>query len=98
MPDLTLNDRASLLVPDIEQPFCNFTDDLNDAAALWEAAPEEVKAVVIAVFKWSHTKTALSDELWTTWELYLARSFLNPAALTKAVVEKWEEFNAKEGK
>ena len=104
MPDLTLNERAAALMPH-EQTGVGFfgvkLDDraycydesfdpenwLDHAAALWRAAPHEVnEAVECSILK---KYEADLDIIEATWKL-----FINPFALTKAVVEKWEEFNA----
>ena len=88
MPDLTLNPRATALMSS-EYNALNFapTENLNHAAALWRAAPHEVnEAVECSILK---KYEADLDIIEATWKL-----FINPFALTKAVVEKWEEFNA----
>ena len=84
---LTLNPRATALMSS-EYNALNFapTENLNHAAALWRAAPQEVKMDVL--------RGAESD--WPTLAMLgeVADLFTNPVVLTAAVVEKWEEFNA----
>ena len=58
-------------------------NDLNDAAALWRAAPEEVKEAVVDHISMTITNT----RAWFD-------AILDAHRFTKALVEKWEEFNA----
>ena len=99
----TLSHRAWLLMPpqdgcDAEEfrsirnhprkvYFFEPQSDLNDAAALWEAAPGEVKDVV-------HVGLIIGGDRDQVCDATIAL-FTNPAALTKAIVEAWEAFNAK---
>ena len=95
MPDLTLNPRATALMSS-EYNALNFapTENLNHAVALWRAAPQEVKeAVANAIVE---RNFSIADHAGSSIFVRATSGlFTNSAALTKVIVEKWEEFNGK---
>ena len=103
MPDLTLNERAAALLNgkvlndfDHGDGRIQFypDEDMNAAVALWRAAPEEVKeAVANAIVE---RNFSIADHAGSS--IFVRATiglFTNSAALTKVIVEKWEEFNGK---